>query len=183
MAGMSLGSKAKSRKSLAPGQKEKRKTSAEQGFPVNQFDTPPRARGGRKSQFLTVDEGEGEGEGEGEEVQREAEEVEMQKTPKEDLFSDDVDYDRVFRSRPRIATSPVFGTPAVGMGMQGMQGMQGRSVREEREEEEEFEESEGLEEEEEFEEGVTGVDLGDVDMDMDGESEEEMESPSRRAWR
>jgi hypothetical protein len=66
-----------------------------------------------------------------------------QKTPKEDLFSDQVDYDRVFKSRPRIATSPVWGTP------------DGRGG--------------GREEEEEFDEGVTGVDLADVDCDEDGD--------------
>ena len=122
------------RASLAP--KEKKKSARQsQAFPVSQFDTPR----GRKSDFLVVEE-----------------EGERQKTPKEDLFSDDVDYDRVFRSRPRIATSPVFGTPAVGMGTSG-------------------------DDEEEFDEGVTGVDLADVDED-DGEMYEQ-ESPSRRAWR
>lgn len=95
------------------------------------------------------------------------------KTPKEDLFSEDVEYDRVFRSRPRIATSPVFGTPSPTKGMgRGM----GRSP------EKRVEVRGGVEEEEEFDEGVTGVDLGDVDME-DGDEDEEVESPSRRAWR
>ena len=91
------------------------------------------------------------------------------KTPKEDLFSEDVEYDRVFRSRPRIATSPVFGTPAVG----GRVGIPRKR--------EEMRGGVEEEEEEEFDEGVTGVDLGDVDME--DEDEGEVESPSRRAWR
>lgn len=125
---------AKPRASLAPTEKKKPARQS-QVFPVNQFDTPR----GRKSDFLVVEEGE------------------TQKTPKEDLFSDDVDYDRVFRSRPRIATSPVFGTPAVDMGTNG-------------------------EDDDEFDEGVTGVDLAGVDEEDDGEMFEQ-ESPSRRAWR
>ncbi|KAF1980210.1 hypothetical protein BU23DRAFT_522201 [Bimuria novae-zelandiae CBS 107.79] len=88
-----LSAKPKSRASLAPNERKK-PARPSQVFPVNQFDTPRRAR---KSEFLVVEE----------EVE------ENEKTPKEDLFSDDVDYDRVFRSRPKIATSPVFGTPVV----------------------------------------------------------------------
>ncbi|KAK7183017.1 hypothetical protein DPSP01_006034 [Paraphaeosphaeria sporulosa] len=79
---------AQPRASLAP--KERKPKRQSQVFPINQFDTP-RAR---KSEFLTVKE------------------EDLEKTPKEDLFSDDVDYERVFKSRPRIATSPIFGTPA-----------------------------------------------------------------------
>lgn len=101
----------KPRVSLAP--KERKPKRQSQVFPISQFDTP-RAR---KSEFLTVKE------------------EDLEKTPKEDLFSDDVDYERVFKSRPRIATSPIFGTPA-----------------EEKDEED-------------FDEGVTGVDLADVDDD------------------
>lgn len=114
----------KPRASLAP--KERKSKRSSQVFPVNQFDTP-RAR---KSEFLTVHE-------------------ELEKTPKEDLFSDDVDYDRVFKSRPRIATSPIFGTPA-----------------DERAEED-------------FDEGVTGVDLADVDNSDDDEGSYEQDSPLR----
>jgi hypothetical protein len=124
---------ARPRASLGP--KEKRKSSARTSiFPVNQFDTPRN----RKS-FMAIEEAKSS----------------EQKTPKEDLFSDEVDYDRVFKSRPRIATSPVWGTPDV----------KGGDV------------SGG---EEEFDEGVTGVDLGDVDNDEDGDYTGAWEnSPSR----
>ena len=56
---------------------------------MNQFDTPR----GRKSIGLIEETRSGE------------------VTPKEELFSDDVDYERIFKSRPRIATSPVFSPP------------------------------------------------------------------------
>jgi hypothetical protein len=66
--------------------KERRSTSGRQSlFPVNQFDTPRN----RKSFELP-------------------EQSKLERTPTEVLFSDEVDYDRVFKSRPRIATSPVF---------------------------------------------------------------------------
>jgi hypothetical protein len=55
-------------------------------FPVNQFDTPR----SRKS-FEAIEQAKS-----------------VEKTPKEDLFDDEIDYDRVFKSRPRIATSPIF---------------------------------------------------------------------------
>jgi hypothetical protein len=117
----------KPRVSLAP--KERKSKRQSQVFPINQFDTP-RAR---KSEFLTVKE------------------EDLEKTPKEDLFSDNIDYDRVFKSRPRIATSPIFGTPAEAK------------------------------DEEDFDEGVTGVDLADVDNDDDGDSDGyEQDSPLRR---
>ncbi|KAF1960742.1 hypothetical protein CC80DRAFT_590093 [Byssothecium circinans] len=110
----------KPRASLAPPQKDKRKSSRLSNFPVNQFDTPRTRRS-----FEAIEEAKS-----------------GEKTPKEDLFSDEVDYDRVFKSRPRIATSPVFGTPA------GVNGM---------------------EDDEEFDEDVTGVDLADVDNEEDGD--------------
>jgi hypothetical protein len=79
-----------SRQSLAPqqprpgGRKSIARTSS---YPVNQFDTP----------------------------QRSVDIIQERKvTPKEELFSDDVDYERIFKSRPKIATSPVFSP--VGMG-------------------------------------------------------------------
>jgi hypothetical protein len=69
---------------------ERRSTSGRQSlFPVNQFDTPRN----RKSFELL------------EQVKLET----LERTPTEVLFSDEVDYDRVFKSRPRIATSPVWG--------------------------------------------------------------------------
>jgi len=121
---------ARPRTSLAP--KEKRKSTARQSiFPVNQFDTPRNRRS-----FMAIEEAKSS----------------EQKTPKEDLFSDQVDYDRVFKSRPRIATSPVWGTPDAKGG---------------REEAEDRGAYSG--EEEEFDEGVTGVDLADVDCDEDGD--------------
>lgn len=119
----------KSRTSLAP--KERKPKRQSQVFPINQFDTP-RAR---KPEFLTVQE------------------EDFEKTPKEDLFSDDVDYERVFKSRPKIATSPVFGTPAEGT------------------------------DEEDFDEGVTGVDLADVDDDDEEDDYEQDSPLRRRAYR
>ena len=32
----------------------------------------------------------------------------LERTPTEQLFSDEIEYDRVFKSRPKIATSPVW---------------------------------------------------------------------------
>jgi hypothetical protein len=134
---------ARPRASLAP--KEKRRSTARQSiYPVNQFDTPRN----RKS-IMAIEEAKSSG----------------QKTPKEDLFSDQVDYDRVFKSRPRVATSPVWGTPDAKGGVGGVDG----------------EEDSG---EEEFDEGVTGVDLADVDADEneDGDITVAWEnSPSRGA--
>ncbi|KAL1598627.1 hypothetical protein SLS60_007767 [Paraconiothyrium brasiliense] len=117
---------AKPRVSLAS--KERKPKRPSQSFPINQFDTP-RAR---SSDFLTVEE-------------------EIEKTPKESLFSDDVDYASVFKSRPRIATSPVFGTLVE------------------------------KQDDEEFDEGVTGIDLADVDNDKDeDEGAYDQDSPLRR---
>ncbi|KAF2636842.1 hypothetical protein P280DRAFT_472728 [Massarina eburnea CBS 473.64] len=112
------------RASLAPNP-EKRKSSRQSSFPVNQFDTP------RTRKSISIIE--------------EARSAEVEKTPKEDLFSDEVDYDKVFKSRPRIATSPMFGSPT------GV-------------DEEEYEDEEG-----EYSDGVTGVDLADVDNESDGD--------------
>ncbi|KAF9734559.1 hypothetical protein PMIN04_006746 [Paraphaeosphaeria minitans] len=120
---------AKPRASLAP--KERKPKRQSQVFPINQFDTPRM----RKSGYLNVKK------------------EELEKTPKEDLFSDDVDYERVFKSRPRIATSPIFGTPA-----------------EEKDEEE-------------FDEGVTGVDLADVDDDDEEDDYEQDSPLRGRACR
>ncbi|KAJ5059561.1 HAUS augmin-like complex subunit 6 N-terminus-domain-containing protein [Bipolaris maydis] len=68
-------------------------------YPVNQFDTPPRNRQSsaemlRQGSVEPVDAGE--------------ESPGLERTPTEQLFSDEVDYDRVFKSRPLIATSPVW---------------------------------------------------------------------------
>lgn len=124
----------KPRQSLAPhDRKEKRKSRASL-FPVNQFDTPRN----RKS-FELIEE---------------SKDTDPEKTPKETLFSDEVDYDRVFKSRPRIATSPVFSPPA------GVN-------------EEEYDDDDP--------DGVTGIDLGDVDQDEDddGFTKSWQDSPSR----
>jgi hypothetical protein len=116
---------ANSRQSLAPqqsrhgGRKSSSRTSI---YPINQFDTP------RTRKSINIIE------------ESRAKETEV--TPKEELFSDDVDYERIFKSRPKIATSPIF-SPAIRIGG-GPDG-----------------------DEDEFDEGVTGVDLGDVDMDSD----------------
>ncbi|CAI6337469.1 unnamed protein product [Periconia digitata] len=129
----------KPRASLAPPQhrdmnSSRRKSSRQSIFPVNQFDTPR----SRKS-IQAIEESQ----------------TELESTPKEDLFSDEVDYDRVFKSRPKIATSPVFGTPLVIGGA-------------------------GDADEDEFDEGVTGVDLADVDSDDDVDVQAAWaDSPSR----
>ncbi|KAH4107406.1 hypothetical protein HBI56_148640 [Parastagonospora nodorum] len=127
---------AKPRQSLGgPRDKDKRK-SRNSLFPVNQFDTPRT----RKS-FEIIEE---------------AKSTDPERTPKEVLFSDEVDYERVFKSRPRIATSPVFSPEREG----------------------------GVDEEGDSDpDGVTGIDLGDVDcggdQDEDGFTGSWADSPSR----
>ncbi|KAF2623764.1 hypothetical protein BU25DRAFT_494204 [Macroventuria anomochaeta] len=128
------------RTSLAASQettrKQKRKSRSSL-FPVNQFDTPHKS-------FEAI-----------EEVKS------SEKTPKEDLLSGDVDYDRVFRSRPRIATSPIF-SPEKYAGNH-----------------------DGDADENAYDEEITGIDLGDVDQsddgDNDGFTQTWADSPSRRA--
>ncbi|CAA9961685.1 hypothetical protein PTMSG1_05062 [Pyrenophora teres f. maculata] len=112
-----------------------RKTSRSSLFPVNQFDTP---RTRRSIENL------------GDQDDEDADSIE--RTPTEQLFSDEVDYDRVFKSRPRIATSPVW-TPG----------------------------KEPSGDDDEDVDGVTGIDLGDVDQDddEDGFTQSWMDSPSR----
>jgi hypothetical protein len=119
--------------------KEHPKSSRQSLFPVNQFDTPRN----RKSFELLE--------------QAKLESIEH--TPTEQLFSDEVDYDRVFKSRPKIATSPVW-SPEGGVGGQEEHGSDDGDV-----------------------DGVTGIDLGDVDQDDDGEDrfkESWMDSPSQK---
>ncbi|RAQ99051.1 HAUS augmin-like complex subunit 6 N-terminus-like protein [Stemphylium lycopersici] len=99
-------------------------------FPVNQFDTPR----SRKS-FESLEEKRSES---------------IERTPTEHLFSDEVDYDRVFKSRPRIATSPIWSPDGRG-------GVEGEDP-----------------------DGVTGIDLADVDASDDEEEGSWMESPSRK---
>ncbi|KAF2196079.1 hypothetical protein GQ43DRAFT_476641 [Delitschia confertaspora ATCC 74209] len=114
-------------------------------FPVNQFETP---RSAKVIKSLEV-----------------SRERSRDTTPKEELFSDDVDYEKVFKSRPKIALSPVFSP---------------RDEEEEAKEEEEEEEEEEEGGQGEFDEGVTGVDLGDLDTDSDGGVGGWRDSPSRR---
>ncbi|OCL03199.1 hypothetical protein AOQ84DRAFT_157239 [Glonium stellatum] len=74
-----------SRISQQPSQKSRKSTvpkSRQSLFPVNQFETP------RKQSPIEEKKGDS--------------------TPKEYLFSDHADYDHVFKSRPKIAQSPVF---------------------------------------------------------------------------
>jgi hypothetical protein len=66
-----------------PQPKKSRKSKRESIFPVNQFETPR----GRKTSRIDV--------------------LKEDALPKDELFSEDVDYDTVFKSRPRIAQSPV----------------------------------------------------------------------------
>ena len=81
------------------------------------------------------------------------------RTPQEDLLSGDIDYDRVFRSRPRIATSPIFSPEKFSQGDSGA--------------DEDF-----------YDEEVTGIDLDDVDQsddeDDDGFTQNLANSPSKR---
>ncbi|KAF3043743.1 hypothetical protein E8E12_009338 [Didymella heteroderae] len=115
----------------------------ESSFPVNQFDTP-RALPALSSVEIEEDE-----------------EPSGTRTPREDLLSAaDIDYDRVFKSRPKIATSPIF-SPEKYMNYEG-------------------------EEENPYEEEITGIDLGDVDMDDasdDGFTQTLDASPSKRPVR
>jgi hypothetical protein len=80
-------------------------------------------------------------------------------TPQEDLLSGDIDYDRVFKSRPRIATSPIFSP-------------------------EKFPQSDSGADEDFYDEEVTGIDLDDVDQtddeDGDGFTQNLANSPSKR---
>lgn len=65
------------------------------------------------------------------------------------LFSDETDYDHVFKSRPRIATSPVWSP-------------EGR--RNSTDADEEYADDDDPD-------GVTGIDLADVDQDYDDDEE------------
>lgn len=134
--------------------KDKRKSSARQSlFPVNQFDTPRN----RKS-FQAIEEAKSGG-----------------STPKEDLFSDDIDYERVFKSRPRIAQSPVFSPAEQGF----ERGGEGDGVRDD---EDDDVSGLGIGGVEDYDEGVTGVDLADVDADdEDGFTKAWENSPLRGA--
>jgi hypothetical protein len=126
----------KPRQSLASREKVDKRKSRNSLFPVNQFDTPRT----RKSIGI-IEESQG---------------TDPERTPKEALFSDEIDYDRVFKSRPRIATSPVFSPPQNG---------------------DEFDD-----EGDSDVDGVTGIDLGDVDQDEedeDGFTKTWADSPSR----
>ena len=129
------------RASRAPSQEiqEQRHKSRSSLYPINKLDTL-----GNRNSFETI-----------EEVRS------SDKTPKEDLLSGDVDYDRVFKSRPRIATSPIFSPEKYG--------------RDDREDADE-----GV-----YDEDITGIDLGDVDQsddeDNDGFTQSWADSPSRRA--
>jgi hypothetical protein len=71
-----------------------RKSHRQSLFPVNQFETPGKQR-------LAP-----------EDMRRDA-------TPTEKLFSEDAEYSSVFKSRPKIALSPVWSpdSPSHGMGM------------------------------------------------------------------
>ncbi|KAF2475832.1 uncharacterized protein BDR25DRAFT_331561 [Lindgomyces ingoldianus] len=155
MAAMSQNPQAAQRK------KDKRKSLRTSLYPINQFDTPRN----RKSIHAIEEARSGE------------------RTPKEELFSDEVDYERVFKSRPKIAQSPVF-SPEDG-------------DRDAETGSEQYDEGEGkgggdrdvsslgIDEdgtEDMYDEGVTGVDLADVDADEDedGFTQTWENSPSRR---
>ncbi|KAH6612030.1 HAUS augmin-like complex subunit 6 N-terminus-domain-containing protein [Boeremia exigua] len=117
--------------------KKRKRKSRSSLFPVNQFETIR-----HRESFGALEE-----------------EESGTKTPQEDLLTGDVDYDRVFRSRPRIATSPIF-SPEKYLNFDG----------------------EG--DENAYEEEITGIDLGDVDQsddeDEDGFTQNLANSPSKR---
>lgn len=70
----------------------RKSSEARQSYPVNQFETPSKQTENRPSRSGAS-------------------------TPRDKLFSDDADYASVFKSRPRIATSPLF-SPAVHVGLE-----------------------------------------------------------------
>lgn len=120
--------------------KKSTRTSRKSSFPMNQSNTPRN----RKS-FEVLEEAKS-----------------GLRTPQEDLLSGDIDYDRVFRSRPRIATSPIFSP-------------------------EKCTSQNGDTDEAPYEEEITGIDLGDVDQsddeDNDGFTQTMANSPSKRTGR
>jgi hypothetical protein len=79
-----------------------------QYFPVNQYQTPPRQQPQRQPQQQQDQE----------RLQRPADPPSRSgaSTPRDELFSEDVDYDSVFKSRPRVANSPLF-SPTVHVGL------------------------------------------------------------------
>lgn len=83
----------RSRQSLAA----RRQTRQSQGFPINQFETPPKE-------------------------QRQVPSQSGASTPRDEIFSDEADYASVFKSRPRVMQSPLM-SPAVHVGLDGSQGM------------------------------------------------------------
>ncbi|EUC28557.1 hypothetical protein COCCADRAFT_9094 [Bipolaris zeicola 26-R-13] len=83
-----------------PSQPQRKPSGGRQSlYPVNQFDTPPRNRQSSAEMLR---------QGSVEPVEGAEESPGLERTPTEQLFSDEVDYDRVFKSRPLIATSPVW---------------------------------------------------------------------------
>lgn len=73
----------------------KREKPSSVSYPVNQFQTPVKTK-------PTTGTGEGEG------SSSDQSPVGKNMTPKEKLFSDDAEYQSVFKSRPKIAASPVL---------------------------------------------------------------------------
>ncbi|KAJ4363205.1 hypothetical protein N0V83_010325 [Neocucurbitaria cava] len=138
----------KPRMSISAREKKEKRKSRHSLYPVNQFDTP------RTRKSIEVIE----------------ETRSIERTPKEELFSDEVDYDRVFKSRPRIATSPVF-SPQQELDREnlGYESTDGGT---------EYGDGDGDGDGE-----VTGIDLGDVDQDEDedGFTKTWAETPSRKA--
>lgn len=122
--------------------KEKRKSHSRQSlFPVNQFDTPR----SRKS-FEKIEETKS-----------------GDSTPKELLFSDDIDYEHVFKSRPRVAHSPISALkPSAPPNLEDA--VDRLNI-----------------DDDDFDEGVTGVDLADVDADDDDVTRAWDNSPLRHA--
>ncbi|KAI9662799.1 MAG: hypothetical protein M1821_007845 [Bathelium mastoideum] len=89
--------------SLGPPHSKHRKPGRPSHFPVNPFETPQKMRRYDGSSFDEKLGGEVGSDGE-------------EKTPTEDLFSEEAEYASVFKSRPRVALSPTMSPMDSGLG-------------------------------------------------------------------
>ena len=79
-----------------------KQTRMSQAFPINQFETPRKMKTAESLQLDASTPRSGSS------------------TPRDELFSDAAAYDSVFKSRPRIATSPALSPDRSGMGLDSM---------------------------------------------------------------
>jgi hypothetical protein len=75
-----------------------------QAFPINQFETPRKVKTSESSRPGWTSTRSGSS------------------TPRDEFSSDATAYDRIFKSRPRIALSPVLGPDRSGMGLDSILG-------------------------------------------------------------